>query len=260
MLMLLESSFVVRLHTTYNDDQFVYFLLDVAAGGELFELYQEHDDWFGNASLARFFIAGCAVGLDHMHSKKVIYRDLKLENILLNAKGYPLLTDMGLAKQVLGKTYTVCGTADYMAPEILRRTGHARGIDWWALGIMLFIAMSGHSPFDAAEPAQIYRNIVKGFRKEHFPESFVSDLVDVVKGLCRKKPEERLPMGPKGLQHLRQAPWFENLNWVAMERQALVAPWVPPVKTPAELVTTQDTSMPAMAPYEDDGSGWDKDF
>ncbi|CAE8635934.1 unnamed protein product, partial [Polarella glacialis] len=85
----------------YNDDQFVYFLLDVAAGGELFELYQEHDDWFGNASLARFFIAGCAVGLDHMHSKKVIYRDLKLENILLNAKGYPLLTDMGLAKQVL---------------------------------------------------------------------------------------------------------------------------------------------------------------
>eukprot|EP00440_Ansanella_granifera_P068875 gb/GFBE01074719.1/.p1 GENE.gb/GFBE01074719.1/~~gb/GFBE01074719.1/.p1 ORF type:complete len:1134 (+),score=302.11 gb/GFBE01074719.1/:1-3402(+) len=260
MHMLLDSPFVVRLYTTYKDDKFLYFLLEAATGGELFEVYQVQDDFFGSAAHARFYAAGVALGLRHMHSKKVIYRDLKLENILLNEKGYPLLSDMGLAKLVLGKTYTCCGTADYMAPEILRRTGHGRAVDWWALGIIIHIMMTGVSPFDAAEPAQIYRNIVRGLRKEHFPDSMGADLVDVVKGLCRKKPEERLPMGPKALQHLFQAPWFQSLDLAALEQLSLPAPWLPPAKTAAELTNGQDETLPAMAEYEDDGSGWDKDF
>lgn len=256
--LLLDSPFIIRLYATYKDSQFLYFLMDVAFGGELFEIYAEKEDWYGNATFARFYTAGAALGLDHMHAKKVIYRDLKLENILLNAKGYPQLSDFGLAKQVVGKTYTVCGTPDYMAPEILRRTGHNRGVDWWSLGIMLFLTTSGQSPFDAPEPAQIYRNVVRGLRSEHFPKTMSSDLVDVVKGLCRKQPEERLPMGPKGLQHLQDSPWFQSLDWASMLKQTLPAPWTPEAKPTSAL--SQDAEMPAMAVYEDDGSGWDDDF
>eukprot|EP00931_Biecheleriopsis_adriatica_P092953 TRINITY_DN6670_c0_g1_i1.p1 TRINITY_DN6670_c0_g1~~TRINITY_DN6670_c0_g1_i1.p1 ORF type:complete len:1034 (+),score=231.46 TRINITY_DN6670_c0_g1_i1:94-3195(+) len=260
MQMLMDSSFVVKLYATYKDARFLYFLQDAAIGGELFEIYSS-EDWFGSAVHARFYAAGSALGLEHIHSRKVIYRDLKLENILLNSKGYPQLSDMGLAKRVQGVTYTVCGTADYMAPEILRRTGHNRACDWWALGIIIHLMMSGQSPFDADEPAQIYRNIVKGFRKEHFTDGMSTDLIDVVKGLCRKKPEERLPMGPKGLHHLTQAPWFQNFDWAALRRLSLQAPWTPPAKSAAELISSHDETVPGdTAAYEDDGTGWDADF
>merc|ERR1719434_417639 len=105
-----------------------------------------------------------------MHLRRVIYRDLKLENCLLDLQGYCKLTDMGIAKMVIGKTYTVCGTADYFAPETLRQVGHNRAVDWWACGVLL---------------------VIKGFSKVKFPDNFASDLTDTIKSLCRKKPEER---------------------------------------------------------------------
>merc|ERR1719174_715766 len=113
-----------------------------------------------------------------MHSRKIIHRDLKLENVLLYEDGYAVLTDFGLAKVVIGKTYTVCGTADYFAPETLRQVGHNRAVDWWALGVLLFIMMSGRAPFDAEDVNQTYKLIVKGFRKETFPTSFSPILID----------------------------------------------------------------------------------
>merc|ERR1719235_3167971 len=129
-----------------------------------------------------------------MHQQRVIYRDLKLENCLLDDKGYCKLTDMGIAKMVIGKTYTVCGTADYFAPETLKQSGHNRAVDWWACGILLFIMGSGTSPFDAPDVTQIYKNIIKGFSKVAFPYYFPSDLTDTIKSLCRKNPEERVTM------------------------------------------------------------------
>jgi len=254
-----DSAFVIKTYATFHDDQYLYFLMEPAMGGELFELYQDHEEWWGNSSHARFFAAGCSLGLDHMHSKKVIYRDLKMENILLDAKGYPMISDFGLAKIVLGKTYTVCGTPDYMAPEVLRRTGHNRGADWWAFGILLFIMMSGRSPFDAEEVQQIYRNVVKGFKKEHFPDRFSQPLKEVIQGLCRKKPEERLPMGPKGLVHLKSAPWFKHMDWVQLAERSTPAPFSPPVRS-REDIAAKVVEPPPIVHYEDDGTAWEADF
>merc|ERR1719356_1856551 len=135
--------------------------------------------------LAKFYIGCVTMGLSHMHLKRVIYRDLKLENCLLDCSGYLKLTDMGIAKHVIGKTFTVCGTADYFAPETLRQQGHNRAVDWWASGVLLFIMMTGRSPFDAPETQQIYKNIIKGIAKVCFPENFASDLTDTIKSLCR---------------------------------------------------------------------------
>merc|ERR1719327_1580381 len=115
-----------------------------------------------------------------MHSRKLVHRDIKLENILVRNSGYAVICDFGLAKVVLGKTYTVCGTADYLAPETLKQVGHNRAVDWWALGILVFIMMAGRSPFDADDVMQIYKNITKGFKKETFPEDFNFDLTDFV--------------------------------------------------------------------------------
>eukprot|EP00929_Paragymnodinium_shiwhaense_P076913 TRINITY_DN39597_c0_g1_i1.p1 TRINITY_DN39597_c0_g1~~TRINITY_DN39597_c0_g1_i1.p1 ORF type:complete len:1052 (-),score=172.76 TRINITY_DN39597_c0_g1_i1:53-3208(-) len=232
----MSSDFVVSLVRTYQDKSSVYFLMRPALGGELFELYTTKTGLFGSQKHAAFYTVCIALGLDHMHGKKIIHRDIKLENILLDSRGYAQITDLGLAKTVVGKTYTVCGTADYFAPETLRQVGHNRAVDWWALGIMVFVMMAGRTPFDADEVMQTYRSIVKGFKKEHFPDSFPANVVDIIKSLCKKKPEDRIAMLPGGARNLREHPWLQRLtDWDAIQQRTHEAPYQPEAWTLEEL-------------------------
>jgi cGMP-dependent protein kinase len=223
---LLDSDFIVRLFKSYQDSGHIYLMLEAALGGELFDVYTR-SDLFGKIDHARFYAACVTLGLSHMHLKRVIYRDLKLENCLLDNRGYLKLTDMGIAKAVIGKTYTVCGTADYFAPETLRQVGHNRAVDWWALGVLLFIMLAGRSPFDAPEVSLIYKNIIKGFSKVKFPPSFPSDVVDTIKSLCRKLPEERVTMQKGGVDNLKEMPFFSSLSWEQLASMQLEPPFKP---------------------------------
>merc|ERR1712032_56932 len=227
ILLLLDSDFIVRLYATYQDKEFVYLLLESVPGGELYDVY-EANALFGKLDHAKFYIASVTCALAHMHGLRVIYRDLKLENCILDANGYLKLTDMGIAKIVIGKTYTVCGTADYFAPETLRQSGHNRAADWWACGVLLFIMVAGRAPFDAPEISKIYKNICKGFSKVKFPKSFPSDLTDVIKSLCRKIPEERATMQKGGVENLKEMPFFSGFSWENLVSRTLVAPFLPP--------------------------------
>jgi CRP-like cAMP-binding protein len=226
VMSIMDSDFVVRLFGSYQDDNNIFFLLEPVTGGELFDVYSE-EHFFGNQAHAKFYIACVTLALEHIHCKRVIYRDLKLENCLVDHQGYLKLTDMGIAKVVLGKTYTVCGTADYFAPETLRQTGHNRAVDWWATGVLLFIMVVGRSPFDAEDVTQIYKNIIKGFSKVKFPSSIATDLSDVIKSLCRKKPEERVPMQKGGVEALQEMPWFSSLSWKGLVDRTVEAPFIP---------------------------------
>jgi len=257
----IESDFVISLVQTFQDDRCVYILLEASTGGELFELYNSND-WFGSEPHCVFYTACISLGLDDMHQKKIVHRDIKLENILLDTNGYVKISDMGLAKVVVGKTYTVCGTSDYLAPETLKQTGHNRAVDWWAVGVLIFVMMSGRSPFDAEDVMQIYRNIVKGFRKEHFPNTFDSDLIDIIKALCRKKPEERITMIAGGVKNLKRHPWLLRLPWDKVEARTFEAPFIPPEMTVEgfQKVLKQDTDDVLFDAYEDDGTGWEESF
>lgn len=228
IMMLFESKFVVRLFASFQDSQSIMLLLEAALGGELFDIYSDHS-LYGDLNVVRFHIACVTMGLEHMHSLRVIYRDLKLENCLIDTKGYVKLADMGIAKVAIGKSYTVCGTADYFAPETLKQHGHNRAVDWWAMGVLLFIMCSGRSPFDAPEVAQIYKNIIKGFSKVKFPGKFPSDLIDVIKSLCRSKPEERVTMQKGGVENLKEMPFFSKIDWDALAEQTMEAPYKPEV-------------------------------
>lgn len=224
---LLDSDFVVRLFKTYQDELHIFFMMEPVLGGELFDIYMDHE-LFCNIPAARFYIACVSQGLQHMHTNRVIWRDLKLENCLVDEHGYLKLTDMGIAKIVIGKTYTICGTADYFAPETLRQSGHDRAVDWWACGVLLFMMVTGRSPFDAPTVTQIYKNIMKGFSKVTFPENVPSDLMEVIKSLCRKKPEERITMQKGGVSTFMEMPFFSSLNWNQLSTRQLPAPFVPP--------------------------------
>jgi cGMP-dependent protein kinase len=256
-----DSPFVVKLYETYNSDQHLYFLLELALGGELYATYNKKNLW-GSEKCAKFYVAGTLFAFEHLHGKKIIFRDLKPENLLLNDKGHVKLTDMGLAKVVVGKTFTTCGTPDYFAPELIASKGHNLAVDWWTLGILTFELMSGHPPFESATPMQIYSKVQKGINKITFPKKVKGNAEQLIKGLCHATPSERLPMKKGGTQNIKKAPWFAEFNWNEMETFQLDAPYKPTVKSKKDIAnfSANKEDMPPQVPYKDPKTGWDKDF
>merc|ERR1719221_204399 len=176
-----SSPFVIRLYETFNGTQSLYFLLELALGGELYATYNRKS-MFGSTKHAMFYVAGTVLAFEHLHSLKVIYRDLKPENLLLTEKGHLKLTDMGLAKVVIGKTHTTCGTPDYFAPEVIDAgKGYTSAVDWWMVGILLFELLAGHAPFEAASPMQTYGKIKQGMGKVSFPSKFKPPSIALIK-------------------------------------------------------------------------------
>lgn len=173
VLMMLDHPFILKLEKTFKDANTLYMLLELVQGGELFSLLANHEDGRLPSRHARFY-AGCVTSaLEHMHSMDILYRDLKPENMLIDAEGYikvnrccsgcrwvflllscgvscdlVQMVDMGFAKVVkTGRTYTLCGTPEYLAPEIVMGQGHHKGVDYWALGVLIFEMLCGYSPF-----------------------------------------------------------------------------------------------------------------
>jgi cGMP-dependent protein kinase len=261
ILMMTNSPFIIKLWETYNGAQSLYFLLEPALGGELYATYNRKS-FHGSEKHAKYYVAGTTFAFEHLHERRVIYRDLKPENLLLTAKGHIKLTDMGLAKFVIGKTYTTCGTPDYFAPELIASTGHTNAVDWWTLGILIFELMSGHPPFESAYPMQIYAKVTKGISKVPFPAKCQGPVGDLIRSLLRNEPSERLPMRPGSVQNLKAHKWFEGFDWTSMSELSLEAPYKPVVKSPKDLAnfSARKEDMPRQIEYVDPGTGWDKQF
>ncbi len=117
----------------------------------------------------RFYCSHIVTIFEYLHGKNIVYRDLKPENVLINTNGYLKLTDFGFAKIIDGKTYTLCGTPEYLAPEIILNKGHGKPVDWWTLGILLYEMIVGIDPFNDDDPMMIYQKIIKG--KIKFPNT-----------------------------------------------------------------------------------------
>jgi serine/threonine protein kinase len=261
ILLMTNSPFIIQLWETYNGSQTLYFLLEPALGGELYATYNRKG-LHGSEKHAKFYVAGTLFAFEHCHERRIIYRDLKPENLLLTDKGQVKLTDMGLAKFVIGKTYTTCGTPDYFSPEIIASTGHTDAVDWWMLGILLFELLSGHPPFESAYPMQIYAKVMKGINKIPFPPKCQGAPESLIKGLLKKDPSERLPMRPGGTKNVKDAKWFSDFDWAKMAECELDPPYKPVVKSKKDIAnfSARKEDMPKQLEYKDDGSGWDKDF
>lgn len=255
ILKMVDSPFVVRLVATYNGREHVYLLLEAALGGELFTTYEQLQ-LYGKEDHARFYV-GCVVeALDHLHSYYVIYRDLKPENLLLDARGYCKITDMGLAKVSRELTFTLVGTPDYMAPEVLRHVGHDHSVDWWMLGVLLFELLAGHAPFEAPSTSETYENVKRGIAYVTFPKSARPGEA-LVRKLCHDSPGQRL-RAPQA----RSDDWFNGFDWSQLRSQRMVPPHIPDVKGPRDIHNFRpcEGEDPPGEHYEDTGTGWDADF
>ncbi|UYV79149.1 hypothetical protein LAZ67_17001257 [Cordylochernes scorpioides] len=153
---------------------------------------------------ARFYSACVVEALAYLHSKHLVYRDLKPENLLLDEKGYIKLVDFGFAKPVRTKTWTFCGTPEYVAPEIIRNKGHDRSVDYWALGILIFELLAGVPPFTTLHPMKTYTIILKGIEHIEFPRYVSRHGTSIIKRLCRDNPAERLGYQRGGADDIRK--------------------------------------------------------
>lgn len=260
----LECTFLIRLHDTYKSPEHLYFLQEVALGGELFDILRRANKF--DVKTAKFYAACVVLGFEHMHKKKIIYRDLKPENLLLDDEGYLKITDFGFAKYVPERTHTLCGTPDYLAPEIVLGRGHGKGVDWWTLGILTFEMLAGYAPFtDKNDQMVTYLNIVK--HRLTFPRHFPKSAIDLIEGLLDNNPARRLGMTATGVDGIKQHKFFKGFAWDSLEARKLKAPIRPKVRDAEDLSNFPEEregpasrgSSNAMA-YVDDGTGWADDF
>lgn len=168
ILSMLNHPFIVELRgVTLTDPKYLYFVLEYVPGGELFTILRTQGNF--PVEQAKFYSSHIVTIFEYLHGKNIVYRDLKPENVLINNNGYLKLTDFGFAKIIEGKTYTLCGTPEYLAPEIILNKGHGKPVDWWTLGILLYEMLVGIDPFNDDDPMMIYQKIIKG--KIKFPNT-----------------------------------------------------------------------------------------
>ncbi|KKY21551.1 putative serine threonine-protein kinase prkx [Phaeomoniella chlamydospora] len=209
--------FITTLITSFSDDQCLYMLLNYCPGGEVFS-YLRKAKRFPERPHTVLYAAEIVLVLEFLHNAHgIAYRDLKPENILLDAEGHIKIVDFGFAKEIHDReTYTLCGTPEYLAPEVIKNSGHGKAVDWWALGILIYEFIVGQPPFWDSNPLRIYEQIVAG--RLRFPSPSHSLKVsesakDLIQGLCKVEPTERLGYIAGGAQRVKDHEFFRGINW-----------------------------------------------
>ena len=164
---------------------------------------------------------------EYLHSKNVIYRDLKPENLLINNDGYLKLADFGFAKVVEGRTYTLCGTPEFIAPEILLNKGHGKPVDWWTLGIIIYEMMAGQDPFTDDDPMVIYQKILKG--KIRFPRNFDRNAKSLIRHLVIADLSKRYGNLRRGVNDIKNHRWFSGYDFSRLARKEYRPEYTPTV-------------------------------
>eukprot|EP01016_Furgasonia_blochmanni_P043885 TRINITY_DN602_c0_g2_i2.p2 TRINITY_DN602_c0_g2~~TRINITY_DN602_c0_g2_i2.p2 ORF type:complete len:247 (-),score=55.18 TRINITY_DN602_c0_g2_i2:436-1176(-) len=240
-----------------QDERYLYLVLEYVAGGELFTYLRSVGRL--ESPHAAMYSAQVTLIFEHLHSKNIIYRDLKPENLLIHEDGFLKLTDFGFAKIVEGRTYTLCGTPEYLAPEILLNKGHGKPVDWWTLGILTYEMIAGIDPFTDEDPMAIYQKILKG--KVKFPKNFDKNAKSLVKHLLVADLSKRYGNLKNGVNDIKTHRWFADINWKALVEKKVPVPYKPIVKSASDTSNfssypESDTLSPALKPSEDPFLDW----
>lgn len=238
----IDHPFLLKMFASYQDDYNLMMLLDLIQGGELFSvIHTPTGDGVSNAN-ATFYGACILDGLGHLHERNIVYRDLKPENALIDSDGYCIVVDYGFAKLVTCKTFTLCGTPEYLAPEIILSKGHNKGVDNWAFGILIYEMLVGRSPFYCDDQMRLFKKIVQGrYTYPSFkPVSKAAE--DIVKQLLQRDQSKRLGNLKGGHRDLQQHPWFDEINLDKLLKRELKAPWKPKIKDALDASNFDDYS------------------
>ncbi|XP_015931041.1 atypical protein kinase C [Parasteatoda tepidariorum] len=254
--------FLVGLHSCFQSPSRLFFIIEFVRGGDLMfhmqrqrRLPEEH---------ARFYSAEISLALNFLHERGIIYRDLKLDNVLLDHEGHIKLTDYGMCKEGIrpgDTTSTFCGTPNYIAPEILRGEDYSYGVDYWALGVLLYEMLAGRSPFDIVGAAENPDQNTEDFlfqvileKTIRIPRSISVKAQSVLKGFLNKNPVERLGCHPQsGFSDITSHAFFKSVDWQLLEAKQVPPPYKPKLETDRDLehFDPQFTSEPVLLTPDD---------
>ncbi|CAK4677207.1 hypothetical protein LEN26_005249 [Aphanomyces euteiches] len=245
-----DHPFVLKLYETFTDADQLYMLLELVQGGELWSLLYEKAYLVPkglcgafDVPSARFYAANVVEVFRYLQTVGVAYRDLKPENLMLDSQGYLKMVDFGFAKhipfykgsQLCEKSFTLCGTPEYLAPELVLNKGHDKAVDYWALGCLIYELMSGRTPFQHQEQQRIFEKIIHARTALKFHSKFDPLAQDLVTKLLEPNPGLRLGSLAGGMKDVVNHPWFAKMDWNALVHKTLRAPHVPVIKSASDV-------------------------
>ncbi|KAM7423114.1 hypothetical protein PAMA_010914 [Pampus argenteus] len=224
-----ENPFLTHLYSTFQSKEHLFFVMEYLNGGDL--MFHIQDKGRFDINRATFYGAEIIVGLQFLHSKGIIYRDLKLDNVMLDKDGHIKIADFGMCKEnVFGeaRATTFCGTPDYIAPEILLGQKYTFSVDWWSFGVLVYEMLIGQSPFQGDDEDELFESIRSD--TPHYPRWISKEAKNLIEMLFERDPGRRLGV----VGDIRAHPFFKNINWLALEKKEVEPPFKPKVKSPGD--------------------------
>jgi len=235
VMLTLEHPFILSMLSLYQDDKTVMMLLNLVQGGELYGVMKKHKNMMLPERDSKFYASCILEGLHYMHYHSILYRDLKPENVLIDKDGYAVIVDLGFAKEVKGKTFTLCGTPWYIAPEVVLGRGHDKACDYWSWGILIHEMCTGDTPFKdhGADQMTLFKGIVKG--KYRISNRASKEVEDLVRKILEIKPQYRLGNLAGGAKDIKTHEWLRDVNFNKLSKKVFRAPWTPTINDPLDV-------------------------
>lgn len=219
--------FTVSMEFSFKDNSYIYFIMPFVPGGEMFTHLRRMKKF--EETLAKFYASQVILALEYLHFCNLVYRDLKPENILIDRNGYLKITDFGFCKVMRGRTWTLCGTPEYLAPELILSRGYGFSVDWWSFGVLMFEMNAGYPPFYSNEPMKTYESIVAG--RYRCPSSFSTDLRDLIRNTLQVDITKRYGVMKNSVLDFKNHKWFKGIEWDAILNCKVTPPFVPKCKS-----------------------------